>query len=193
MAKMRVLVACEFTQAVTKAMRDRGHEAYSNDLLPTEGNPEWYLQGDVRDYLDLGWDMLIAFDPCTYQCNSGVRWLRERPERWKLLEESCELTKAIFDAPIPLKARENPVPHRYALALIGRRYDQLVHPHYFGDSESKATCLWLFGLSKLRRTHYLSSSEIKQSVFRCPPSVDRGLIRSRTFPGIARAMAEQWG
>lgn len=117
---MRVLVACEFSQVVTRAFRDKGHEAYSCDILPTEGNPEWHIQDDVLKHLDDGWDMMIAHDPCTYQCLSGVRWLHERPGRWKLLEQSCEFTRKLFNAPIPRIARENPIPHHYAIDLIGR-------------------------------------------------------------------------
>ena len=189
---MRVLVACEFSQVVCKAFRDRGHEAYSCDILPTEGNPDWHIQDDVLKHLDDGWDLMIAHDPCTYQCNSGVRWLYERPGRWELLRESCEFTKKLFAAKIPLKARENPIPHRYAVELLGIDYTQCVQPHWFGDKETKATCLWLFGLPKLVRTHWITEG-IKDSVHQMPPRDDRGLARSRTFLGIARAMAAQWG
>jgi len=188
---MRVLVACEFSQVVTRAFRDKGHEAYSCDILPTEGNPEWHIQDDVLKHLDDGWDLMIAHDPCTYQCLSGVRWLHERPERWKLLEQSCEFTRKLFNAPIPRIARENPIPHHYAIDLIGKDYTQLVQPHYFGDHETKATCLWLFNLPKLIRTHFITDG-IKDSVHQCPPSDERGRIRSRTFQGVASAMAEQW-
>ena len=197
---MRVLVACEFSQVVTKAFRDKGHEAYSNDILPTEGNPDWHIQADIREVLKSRFtktlNLLIAHDPCTYQCNSGVRWLFERPGRWELLRQSCELTKLIFEASktIPMVCRENPIPHKYALEILGMDYIQLVHPHYFiGSNESKATCFWLFGLPKLKRTQWLDKSEIKQSVFLMPPSDNRGLERSRFPLSIAQAMAEQWG
>jgi hypothetical protein len=103
---MRILVACEFSQIVTKAFREKGHEAYSCDILPTEGNPAWHIQDDVLKHLNDGWDMLIAFDPCTYQCLSGVRWLHERAGRWELLRQSCELTKALLNANISKIARE---------------------------------------------------------------------------------------
>lgn len=188
---MRVLVGCEFSQIVTKAFRDKGHEAYSCDLLPTEGNPDWHIQDDVLNHLNEGWDMMIAHDPCPYQCNSGVRWLHERPERWELLKKSCDFTVKLFRAPIPRICRENPIPHKYALELLGMEYTQIIQPHYFGDLETKATCLWLFNLPKLVRTHYVTDG-IKDSIHKCPPSKDRGKIRSRTFPGIAQAMAAQW-
>lgn len=206
---MKVLIACEFSQVVTKAFRDKGHEAYSCDILPTEGNPDWHIQDDIRNVLKSRWariqDILIAHDPCTYQCNSGVRWLVRSdgyggitidPERYKLLRQSCELTRTIFNVSryIPMVCRENPIPHKYALELIGMDYTQLVQPHYFiGSNESKATCLWLKGLPKLKRTQWLDKSEIKQSVFRMPPSDHRGLERSRFPIPIAKAMAEQWG
>ena len=224
--KVKVLVACEFSQVVCKAFRDKGHEAYSCDILPTEGNPEWHIQDDVRNHLKglkcsvcngkgelwrpfekliipcygcngkgfKEWDMLIAHDPCTYQCNSGVRWLWEIPGRWSLLEESCELTKLILNANIPKISRENPIPHKYAVKLIGADYTQCIQPHWFiGSNESKATCLWLKGLPNLERTQWLDKSQIKQSVFRMPPSENRGLERSRFPVSISKAMAEQWG
>ncbi len=229
---MRVLIACEFSQRVTKAFREHGHEAYSCDLLPTEGNPDWHIQDDVLKHLDgltcykcggmgwikipprhniydwayerldcpicggkgvLPWDLMIAHDPCTYQCLSGVRWLHEREGRWELLRKSCEFTCKLFNAPIPKIARENPIPHHYAIELIGKDYTQLVQPHYFGDAETKATCLWLFNLPELVRTHFMAKTEIRDSVHQCPPSDDRSKIRSRTFQGLANAMAEQWG
>jgi len=193
---MKVLVACEFSQVVTKAFRDRGHKAYSCDILPTEGNPAWHFQCDMLNLLHPynKWDLLIAHDPCTYQCNSGVRWLHERPQRWELLKQSCELTKAVLNSKIPKICRENPIPHKYAVELIGMDYTQLVQPHWFiGSNESKATCLWLKGLPKLKRTQWLDKSAIKQSVFRMPPSETRGLERSRFPVSIAKAMAEQWG
>ncbi len=202
---MKVLVGCEFSQVVCKAFRERGHEAYSNDILPTEGNPLWHIQADIREVLKSRFtrtlDLLIAHDPCTYQCNSGVRWLvrdgkKINHERWELLRVSCELTRLIFDASkiIPMVCRENPIPHKYALELLGMDYTQLVQPHYFtGSNESKATCLWLKGLPKLKRTQWLDRSEIKQSVHLMPPGDTRGLERSRFPVSIAQVMAEQWG
>jgi len=191
---MRVLIACEFSQVVCKAFRDKGHEAFSCDLLPTEGNPEWHIQDDVLNHLDDGWDMMIAHDPCTYQCNSGVRWLYTKLGRWDLLRESCEFTLKILNAPIEMICRENPISHKYALELIGVNYTQCVQPHYFiGSNESKATCLWLKGLLGLQRTQWLSRDEMRQTVFKMPPSRDRGKERSRFPMSIAQAMANQWG
>jgi len=200
---MKGLVACEFSQVVCQAFRDAGHEFYSNDILPTEGNPNWHIQDDIRSILRSRWvktlDILIAHDPCTYQCNSGVRWLvrsgmKINPERWCLLQQSCELTKEILNTPIPKIARENPIPHKYALELISADYTQCVQPHWFiGSNESKATCLWLIGLPKLKRTQWLDKTNINQSVFRMAPSETRGQDRSRFPISIANAMAEQWG
>ena len=191
---MNVLIACEFSQVVCKAFRDKGHKAYSCDLLPTEGNPEWHIQDDVLNHLDEGWDLMIAHDPCTFQCNSGVRWLYEIPNRWVDLRLSCEFTRIILSAPIMKICRENPIPHRYALGLVGEDYTQIIHPHYFtGSDESKATCLWLKGLPVLERTQWLGKDMVKQSVWRMGPSEKRGQERSRFPLSIARAMADQWG
>ena len=195
---MRVLVACEFSQVVCKAFRNKGHEAYSNDVLPTEGKPSWHIQCDIKELLRSRFissvNLLIAHDPCTYQCNSGVRWLYEIPSRRELLKESCELTKLLLNNDVPKISRENPIPHRYALELIGMDYAQLIQPHFFiGSNESKATCLWLKNLPKLKRTQWLDKSEIKQSVWRMPPGETRGQERSRFPVSIADAMAEQWG
>jgi len=191
---LKVLVACEFSQVVCNALRERGHETYSCDILPTEGNPDWHIQDDIRNHLNDGWDMMIAHDPCTTQCNSGVRWLYEIPGRWEQLEESCELTREILNAPIDLICRENPIPHKYALELIGINYSQCIQPHWFtGSNESKATCFWLKGLPELKRTQWLDKSQIQQSVWRMPPGNDRWKERSRFPISIAEAMAEQWG
>lgn len=195
---MRVLVVCEFSQVVTKAFRERGHEAYSCDILPTEGNVEWHIQADIRELLRSRFirsiNLLIAHDPCTYQCNSGVRWLHEVLGRWEKLRESCELTVEILNAPVEKICRENPIPHKYAVALIGQGYTQCVQPHWFvGGDESKATCFWLKGLPILNRTQWLSKAQIRQSVFLMPPGVARWKERSRFPVSIAKAMADQWG
>jgi hypothetical protein len=187
---MRVLVACEFSQTVTKAFRERGHEAYSCDLLPTEGNAEWHIQDDVLKYLDDGWDLMIAHPPCTRLCNSGVRWLHER-NLWLEMKESALFFKSLLQASIPKIAVENPIPHRYALEIIGRKYDQIIQPWQFGHPETKATCLWLKHLPKLEPTCVVEGREPK--VWREPASLGRWRNRSRTYTGIAQAMAEQWG
>jgi len=188
---VRVLIACEWTQVVAKAFRHKGHDAYSCDVIQTEGNLTWHLQDDVLQHLKDGWDMMIAFPPCTYLCNSGVRWLHERPERQKQLEDACEFFNALLNAPIPKIAIENPIQHKYARERI-RKPDQIIQPYHFGGMESKATCLWLEGLPPLL-AYFTGGDFIKQSCFLQSPSPARGKERGRTFPSIAKAMAEQWG
>lgn len=191
---MKVLIAFEFSEIVKEAFLKRGHDAHSCDYLPGEKGLPNHHQCDVLDILDDGWDLMIAHDPCTYQCNSGVRWLHERPARWELLKQSCELTRRILNAKIPKICRENPIPHKYAVKLIGANYTQLVQPHYFiGSVESKATCFWLIGLDELTRTQWINTSLVKQSVWRMPPGEDRSKDRSRFPVSIGNAMAEQWG
>ena len=206
MASMKVLVACEFSQVVTKAFRDRGHAAYSCDLVPTEGDSSWHIQDDVLEWLDgywdmpnylLGdglhhkWDMLIAFPPCTFLANSGVRWLINNEERHKQMIEACKFFNALLNAPIEKICIENPIQHKYARGFI-RRPDQIIQPYHFGNAESKATCLWLKGLPPLM-AKFTGGEGIKQSIWHEPPSENRKANRSRTFQGIAEAMAKQWG
>ena len=187
---MKVLIACEFSGIVREAFARRGHDAWSCDLLPTEQDGN-HIQGDVLQILNDGWDMAIFHPECTYLANSGVRWLHERPERWELLREAAKFFNDCLNAPIPMICVENPIQHKYARELI-RIYDQIIQPHYFGDKESKATCLWLVGLPELIRTHYIPKEEIKQSVWREAPSPERKENRSRFWQGIAQAMANQW-
>lgn len=188
---MRVLLACEVSEIGKEQFLVKGHDAHSCDLLPGERGLPNHHQCDVRSLLNDSWDMMIAFPPCTYLSNSGVRWLHERSERRQLLSEACDFFNILLDAPIPMIAIENPIQHRYARERI-RKPDQIIQPYHFGDMESKATCLWLIGLPPLM-ANFSGGESIKQSVWRTPPSKDRGRIRSRTFPGIAKAMAEQWG
>lgn len=187
---MRVLVACEFSGIVRDAFAARGHDAWSCDLLPSE-RPGNHLQCDVRTVLDDGFDLMIAHPECTYLCNSGVRWLHERPERWPLMEAAAEFFRAMLDAPIQHIAVENPVMHGYAKKLIGVQQTQIVQPWQFGDSERKATCLWLKNLPALRQTNVVLA--LGNSVHHEPPGPERKRNRSRTFPGIAAAIADQWG
>jgi len=187
---MKVLVACEFSQIVTKAFRAKGHEAISCDILPTEGNPDWHIQGDVLEILEDGWDLMIAHPPCTRLCNSGVRWLNER-NLWNDLLKAGNFFKKILAAPIDKMAVENPIPHKYAINIIGRKYDQIIQPWQFGHGETKATCLWLRNLPILKPTNIVAGR--KQRIFNMPKTPERGRLRSRTFQGIADAMAEQWG
>ena len=189
---MRVLVACEFSGVVRDAFLDRGHDAWSCDLLPAERLSNRHIQGDVRDILNEGWDMLIvAHPPCTRLCNSGVRWLHER-NLWDELDEGCSLFSDLWNAPIPRRCVENPVMHRYAKARI-RNYRppaQSVQPWQFGHGETKRTCLWLHELPPLQPTRIVPGREAR--VHRMAPSPDRWRERSRFYPGIAAAMAEQW-
>lgn len=190
---MRILIACEFSGVVRNAFRRMGHETWSCDLLPAEDRSDFHIQGDARHILDDGWDLLmVAHPPCTRLCNSGVRWLAER-NLWRELDEAAELFSASWNAPIPRIAVENPVMHRHAKARI-RNYAepaQSVQPWQFGHGETKRTCLWLRNLPPLKPTNIVSGRE--QRVHRMPPGPNRWRERSRTFDGIAQAMAAQWG
>jgi site-specific DNA-cytosine methylase len=191
---MKILVACEFSGVVRDAFIARGHDATSCDLLPTE-HPGPHIQGDVRDALFRGWDMMIAFPPCTHLASSGARWFAE-----KIRDGRQEAAVAFFyclaRARIPRVAIENPV------GIMSTRYgkpDQIIQPWQFGHGESKATCLWLHGLPLLRPTHILTvpqsgrwSNQTPSGQNRLGPSPDRAKIRGRTYQGIADAMAKQW-
>jgi len=189
---MKVLIACEESQAVCKAFRKLGHDAYSCDILPCSGGyPEWHIQDDVLKHLDDGWDLMIAHPPCTRLCNSGVMWLQKR-NLWYDMQVGASFFKELLEFhDIKKIVVENPIPHKYALDIIGRKYDQIIQPWQFGHGETKATCLWLKGLPKLVPTNIVEGRE--QRLHRLPPSKYRAKLRSKTFPGIAKAMAEQWG
>ena len=194
---MRVLVACEYSGTVRDAFIQAGHEAMSCDLLPTD-NPGPHYQGDVFDVIDDGWDLMIAHPPCTYLANSGVSWLHRQEGRWGNMEEGASFFRQLLDADIPMIAVENPIMHKYAVEIIGRRQDQVVQPWMFGHPEQKATCLWLKGLPKLVETNNVREEMMGMSdaerprLHWLPPSQDRWKIRSTTFQGMADAMAEQW-
>lgn len=188
-SSMRVLVACEFSGVVRDAFSGRGHEAYSCDLLMTE-RPGLHIMADVLDVLDMGWDLMVAHPPCTRLCNSGVRWLRER-NLWGEMREGADFFKRLLEATIEKIAIENPIPHKYALEIIGRKYDQIIQPWQFGHGETKATCLWLKNLPLLQPTDIVDGRE--QKVWKMSPGRDRWKNRSVTYDGIAMAMAEQWG
>ena len=190
--QIRVLVACEFSGVVRRAFRNKGFDAWSCDLLPAEDGSPYHYQCDVKEILDDGWDLMIAHPPCTYLCNSGVRWLHERPERWKKLEEAVEFFLTLLNAPIPHIAVENPVMHKYARERIGRPA-QYIQPYEFGEPVSKKTGLWLKNLPPLKPTEIIPKEKVKQKIWLEPPSPERWKNRSRTFRGIAEAMAEQWG
>jgi hypothetical protein len=194
---MKVLVACEYSGKVRDAFRAQGHDAMSCDILPTDV-PGPHYEGDVRDVLDNGWDLMVAHPPCTYLSNSGVSWLHKDENRWGKMRDGAEFFRTLLNAPIPKRAIENPIMHKYAVEVIGRRQNQIVQPWMFGHAEQKATCLWLEGLPPLRETNNvkselraLSAAE-RQRLHWLPPSEDRWKLRSMTFDGIAAAMAEQW-
>lgn len=195
---MRILVACEYSGIVRDAFIRAGHDAMSCDLLPTESLGPHY-QGNVLDVLGDGWDMMVAHPPCTYLANSGVSWLHKRPERWAMMEDAAKFFKLLWDAPIPKICIENPVMHGYAKALIGANPTQTVQPHWFGHLETKATCLWLKNLPALTPTDYRKAETMalpaaeRQRLHWLGPTKDRAKQRSKTFPGLAEAMAQQWG
>lgn len=186
---MKVLIACEFSGIVREAFRRRGHDAWSCDLLDTE-IPGQHYKGDIRDLLRDYWDLMIFHAPCTRLANSGVHWLAER-NLWNEMEEAAYFFKMLLDADVPMICGENPIPHKYALSLIGRKYDQIIQPWQFGHGETKATCLWLHNLPLLKPTNIVEGRE--QRIHKEPPGEERWKNRSRTFTGIAEAMAEQWG
>ena len=206
---MRVLIACEFSGVVRRAFAALGHDAWSCDLLPAEDRSNHHITGDVRDHLNDGWDLLaVMHPPCTRLCNSGVRWLhtpppgKTRDQMWAELDEGAALFSDCWNAPIPRIAVENPVMHRYAKERIANfePATQTVQPWWFGDPAFKATGLYLKGLPPLVPTNKLVRPEIGtpehrtwSAIHRAPPGPDRWAIRSKTFQGIADAMAAQWG
>jgi hypothetical protein len=189
--KLKCLIACEESQAVCIEFRKLGHEAYSCDILECSGgHPEWHIKGDAIEQAYSGkYDLMVAHPPCTRLCNSGVCWLDKR-NLWQEMREGAEFFKALLDAPIKHKAIENPIPHKYALEIIGRKYDQIIQPWQFGHGETKATCLWLENLPLLVPTDIVNGRE--QRLHRLPPGPERAKLRSKTYPGIAKAIATQW-
>lgn len=186
----RVLVACEFSGVVRDAFLARGHDAISCDLLPTE-SPGPHVQGDVRPLLREQWDLVIAHPPCTYLCNSGVRWLHEREGRMVEMKEAAKFFQACLNANARMVAVENPTMHKYAVEAVGSKYDFAVQPYEFGHEESKRTCFWSKNLPPLIPTRIMQIR--RQSVHKASPGPNRWKLRSMTFPGIAAAMADQWG
>lgn len=182
---MRVLVACEYSGRVRDAFIGGGHDAVSCDLLPSESDAGPHYMGDVRDLLPDGWDLMIAHPPCTHLAVSGARWfkLKQREQ-----EEALEFVRELLEAPIPKIALENPVS---IISSKIRKPDQIIQPWQFGHGETKATCLWLKNLPDLRPTMVVDGRDAR--IHRLGPSPDRWKIRSRTYPGVAAAMAAQWG
>lgn len=184
---MRVLVACEFSGVVREAFRARGHYAVSCDLLPAEDGSRFHYQRDVLDLLDYDtfWDLMIAHPPCTHLAVSGARWFKDKRDDQ---DAALEFVRDLMDAPISRICIENPVS---IISSRIRKPDQIIQPWMFGHGETKATCLWLKGLPKLVPTNVVSGREPR--VHKMPPGPDRWKERSRTYQGIAEAMAEQWG
>lgn len=180
---MKILIACEFSGIVRDAFIRRGHDAYSVDLLPSErkGN---HIIADVTGLLSPVWDMMIAFPPCTFLCRSGARWHWGSDEQ----ENALEFVEVLLNAPIKRIALENPVG---AINTAIGKPDQIIHPWYFGHPETKTTCLWLNNLPLLRATKIVEP--LFTRVHYASPGPERWKERSRTLPGIARAMARQWG
>ena len=197
---MRVLIACEYSGVVRDAFLDRGHYAMSCDLLDCESlNSGDHYKGDVRDVLDNGWDLMIAHPPCTYLCSSGLHWNTRVPGRQALTVEALDFIRLLLGAPIPRIAIENPVG---CISTQIRKPDQIIQPYMFGDDASKQTCLWLKNLPALISTETVEpriidgkkrwGNQTDSGQNKLPPSLDRWKIRSTTYAGIAKAMADQW-
>lgn len=192
----KVLIACEESQAVTKEMRALGVEAYSCDIEPCSGGfPEWHIQGDVTPLLEQEWDMIIAFPPCTHLAVSGAAWFEQKRKDGRQ-QQGIDFFMLFANLNCGKVAIENPIG---IMSTQWRKPDQIIQPWMFGHSESKATCLWLKGLPKLMETYNVKSvfdnlpKNQQQRLYCLPPSKERAALRSKTFPGIAKAMAEQWG
>ena len=209
---MKILVACEESQAVTKELRKLGHQAFSCDLLPCSGgHPEWHFKQDVFEVIKQGWDMMIAHPPCTFLAVSGARWLYNKDgskniERWQNQAEALDFVQKLMDAPINKIAIENPIS---VISSNIRKPDQIIQPYMFGDKAQKSTCLWLKNLPKLEPTDIVEKGEFiefisKKGVKKKQPKwyfdalkeaktpEERRTLRSKTFKGIAEAMATQW-
>ena len=209
MKTLRVLIGCETSGIVRQAFLAHGHDAWSCDLLAAEDQTNRHIVGDIRHVMTWGWDLMaVMHPPCTRLCNSGVRWLSRPPrgktldQMWQELDEGAALFSACWNADIPRIAIENPIMHKYAKKRIKgyRPADQTVQPWHFGDPFFKGTCFYLRNLPKLKATNRLTpppkgSDEHKKwsAIHRASPGPDRWKSRSRTFSGIAAAMAAQWG
>jgi len=206
---MKIIIACEESQTITKEFRSLGHEAYSCDILPCSGgHPEWHLQGDIFEFINQGWDMMIAHPPCTYLSVSGARHLYNKDgtanrERYEKQYQALEFVKKLMEADIPKIAIENPVS---VISTKIRKPDQIIQPYMFGDEATKTTCLWLKNLPLLKPTNIVGKGE--RTIFKSGKShpkwyadalanaktpEERRTLRSKTFMGIAKAIAQQWG
>lgn len=185
---MKILIACEESQEVCKAFRAKGHEAYSCDVQECSGgHPEWHLQQDVTELLDKDWDMILAFPPCTHLAVSGARYFAQKRADGRQ-QQGIDFFMLFANAKCPKVVIENPVG---IMSTVWRKPDQIIQPWQFGHGETKATCLWLKGVEPLKPTNIVEGRE--QRVWKMPPGPDRAKARSKTFPGIALAMAEAWG
>ncbi|WP_417714229.1 hypothetical protein [Pseudophaeobacter arcticus] len=205
----KILIGCETSGIVREAFLALGHDTWSCDLLPADTHSNRHIQGDIQHVMQDEWDLMaVMHPPCTRLCNSGVRWLSKPPaarsldEMWRELDEGAALFSACWNADhIPSVAIENPVMHRYAKERI-ENYQapaQTVQPWQFAtnpngpDNERKRTCFWLRGLPQLIHTGTLDGTTARDSVHKASPGVNRWKIRSKFFPGLAAAMADQWG
>jgi hypothetical protein len=184
------LIACEYSGRVRDAMLAVGIDAVSCDLLPTEVDGP-HIQGDVTEQLQRRWAGVIAHPPCTRLCNSGVRWLAER-DLWDEMAEGAAFFRACLNANAQRVAVENPVMHRYGLQAVGVRPSFTVQPWQFGDPAKKRTCFWTRGLPPLHPTSDMTAADAKPDCHMASPGPDRWKLRSRTYPGIATAIARQW-
>ena len=194
---MKVLVGCEFSGVVRDAFLERGHDAWSCDLLPCEADPSRHIQGDVLSVISDGWDLAIFHPPCQYLSSSGMHWTTRGVRDKKHTEDALKFVELLLAAPIPRIALENPVG---AISTRIRKWDQIIQPWFFGDDASKKTCLWLKNLPPLTDTNRLPGDSKTRRANQTPsgqnklgPSADRWKLRSATYPGIAAAMADQWG
>lgn len=185
---MKILVACEESQIVTKAFRAKGHDAWSCDILKCSGgHPEWHYWWDVKSIIKLGWDMIIAFPPCTHLAVSGARWFKAKIADGRQ-QQGISFFMMFAKSLCPKVAIENPIG---IMSTKYRKPDQIIQPWQFGHGETKATCLWLKGLPLLKPTNVVDGREPR--IWKMAPGPNRARERSRTYQGIADAMAEQWG
>jgi site-specific DNA-cytosine methylase len=184
---MRVLIACEFSGVVQQAFEKRGHFAMSCDILPPDGISTRHYMGDIKEVLNMGWDLMVAHPPCTHLAVSGARHFAEKIADGRQ-QKAIDFFMMLVNADINKIAVENPIS---IMSTRHRKPDQIIQPWQFGHGETKATCLWLKNLPKLEPTNIVQGRE--QRIWKMPPSKDRAKLRSITYEGIAAAMAEQWG
>ncbi len=198
---MKVLIAFEKSGIGWLAFKKRGHDVVSCDLLPSDKS-KLHIVGDIFDWMEycnnvgIKYDLIIAHPVCTYLCNSGVRWLYNKDGsinkvRWRKMEGAAVDFKKVLKFPAEKVVAENPLMHKHAVAIIGRRQDQIIQPWQFGHGETKATGLWLEGLEDLKATNIVSGREAR--IHKMSPGPERSALRSESYPGIMAAMAEQWG